>query len=636
MNNPVSFTLLCTILLALAGVSPLSAQNLYPVSSIPANLLPNAKSVVREDLTRLNVKSIHNSVLTRRQVISYLKRPEDGELDMALGENGFIKVRSMQFTLYDATGRKVSDGTQSDAQEYGSQESYEFSDTRFKVLSVPVLDPPFTVAYSYEIAAEDFYLFPDWTIQEIGQAVEQRDLQITCPAKYKFNWHGVRTDLQPRFDATENTWRWSASMLPAIPSEKATPCFDRQYAYLAFAPEIFAYGNREGSQKDWSSFGKFVYELNRQTNEVSSETEKKVRELTTNCATEQEKITALYRYLQENTRYVSVQVGMGGWRSFEASYVDKKRYGDCKALSNYMRTLLELAGIPAWLALVHGDDEGAPEVFPDLADPSAFNHVILYIPSSNMWLECTSTDLPAGYLGTFTSNRTALVLTPAGGKLMPTTRLTEKDNLDDNTFDVQLREDGMAQIRHSGVRKGAMQESYRTMSIRKSKEDFTRYFSEEVGFPIVKVERLECKPDRQQAALTLDYQLEAPNFGVKSGKRMFINWSKYVAAGRTLPIDTTRVMPVAYPLGESHFDSLHIALPAGFKVENVPPEAKIESPYGYYERKIFTDASGAVVIVRRLVYVPFEAPPEHYGKVRQFYTDILQADGKQIVLVKKE
>lgn len=89
-------------------------------------------------------------------------------------------------------------------------------------------------------------------------------------------------------------------------------------------------------------------------------------------------------------------------------------------------------------------------------------------------------------------------------------------------------------------------------------------------------------------------------------------------------------------MGESRFDSLHIALPAGYVVENAPAEVKIESHYGHYERKVFSDATGAVVIVRRLVYHPFEAPPDQYGKVRQFYADILQADGKQIVLVKKE
>lgn len=636
MKNTVLNPFVGALLLTMTLCPAVFSQKTYPAASIPDQLLPMARTVVREEHVSLQVKSIHSSVLNSRQVITYLKKPDDAELNFVLGENGFIKVRAMRVSLYDKTGHLIRENDRSDALEYGSQESYEFSDTRLKVISMPVLDPPFTIEYAYEVEAEDFYLFPDWTVQQIGQAVEQRDLQITCPQGFKFKWKGVRTDLQPQFDAAKNTWRWSASMLPAIPSERSTPYFDDQYAYLVFAPETFAYGNREGSLKDWGNFGKFVYQLNDLPNKVSSETEQKVRALTANCKTEQEKIAVLYRYLQENMRYVSVQIGMGGWRSFDAAYVDKKRYGDCKALSNYMRTLLGIAGIPAWLALVHGGDEGAPELFPELADPSAFNHVILYVPTSNTWLECTSSDLPAGYLGSFTSNRMALVLTPEGGKLMPTTRLTEQDNQRNSTFEVQLRDDGMAQVRHFGSLTGAPHESYRAYSIRKSKDDFTRFFSEQAGFPIVRMERLECVPDRQQPALTIGYQAETANFAAKSGKRMFINWSKYVAPGRTLPVDTARVMPVSYPMGESRFDSLHIALPAGYVVENAPAEVKIESPYGHYERKVFSDATGAVVIVRRLVYHPFEAPPDQYGKVRQFYADILQADGKQIVLVKKE
>ena len=46
-----------------------------------------------------------------------------------------------------------------------------------------------------------------------------------------------------------------------------------------------------------------------------------------------EKIRVLYRYLQQNHRYISVQVGIGGMQPISASAVYTNGYGDCKGLS---------------------------------------------------------------------------------------------------------------------------------------------------------------------------------------------------------------------------------------------------------------------------------------------------------------
>src|SRR4051794_16199064 len=106
----------------------------------------------------------------------------------------------------------------------------------------------------------------------------------------------------------------------------------------------------------WNDFGKFIYELNKGRDQLPDAMVKKVQEMTANAATTQDKIRILYKYLQDNTRYVSIQLGIGGFQTMEAASVAKTGYSDCKGLSNYMYSLLKAAGIPSNYALVNSGD----------------------------------------------------------------------------------------------------------------------------------------------------------------------------------------------------------------------------------------------------------------------------------------
>ena len=74
-------------------------------------------------------------------------------------------------------------------------------------------------------------------------------------------------------------------------------------------------------------------------------------------------------------------MGIGGFKPFAATFVDQKKYGDCKALANYMRALLKAVDINANYAIVRAgtNEKPADFNFPD----NPFNHAILCIPFKN-------------------------------------------------------------------------------------------------------------------------------------------------------------------------------------------------------------------------------------------------------------
>ena len=81
--------------------------------------------------------------------------------------------------------------------------------------------------------------------------------------------------------------------------------------------------------------------------------------------------------MQKSTRYVNVSLGVGGWQPIAAKDVYKHGYGDCKALSNYMKALLKEAGITAHYTLVNAGAR-ARRLLADLPG-SSFNHAILCV-----------------------------------------------------------------------------------------------------------------------------------------------------------------------------------------------------------------------------------------------------------------
>ncbi len=150
--------------------------------------------------------------------------------------------------------------------------------------------------------------------------------------------------------------------------------------------------------RNWNELGKFIIYLIADKDVLPAETLTTLKELIKNCPDRNSKIKAVYNYMQKRTRYVGVQIGIGGWQPIPAEYVDKKGYGDCKGLVNCTRAMLKAVGITSYYTLVNAGKNASPLItgFPC----NHFNHIILCVPGPNdtTWLECTSQQQAYGFL----------------------------------------------------------------------------------------------------------------------------------------------------------------------------------------------------------------------------------------------
>ncbi len=624
----------CVQLAALLFPTLLQAQVEYPVSAISPELMVNAHVVVRVDETIFTIQSDGDAVLEETFVATILN--EEGKYACSNGaqEDRFSKVKMLKGRLFDADGKLVRATKEEDVQEFGGGAEYEFTDNKSKYLRLEFPRFPYTVEFKKKTTMKGFWGMPSSTIQRLGASVENWQYTLIAPPSYLFKWKTPGLDLQPKqsVKGDKSIWEWQAQKLAAQPDEPYNPYFRDVTAQIQFAPLEINFDNHRGDFKSWNSVGRFFYELNNGRETLPPATVAQVQALTQGKST-REKIAALYKITQDNCRYVSIQLGIGGWQTFEAEFVDKKKYGDCKALSNYTQALLKAAGIEAWEASIYAGEDGAPEY--DEAFPSPhFNHVILYVPSEDFWLECTSKTHPAGYLGAFTANRNALLFTPEGGKLVRTPVLRAADNFEKNHTKILLREDGSAEVQQQGILGGDRHDRCRHFALESTQEELEKSFTQNAPFSIAKLNNIKAAADFERPEASLEYQAETAKYATVSGKRMFVPLAKTNPVKRSLPANDKRVLDLKMTDAYTLCDTFSLQFPTGFEAENVPSGKKIETEFGFYEMTV-EKFSDRVVVVRNVEIRPLQVPAARYGEVRQFLLDSAKADASQMVLVKK-
>jgi hypothetical protein len=321
----------------------------------------------------------------------------------------------------------------SDAAIYST--SSVFDDNRHKYFEIKSGVFPVKVRIVSETKSKTNFHFRDWVpVRRYNQKVIESTLEVSFPTslgmRYKeLNLLGERDSAE--LEATTKI-TWIERDLPV----QSPALKDEDDHKLLLAPVGFAMENYVGKMEDWSGLASWQYELNKGRNELPEEFKSKIRLMVVDVDSPYEKIKILYSYLQKNFRYVSIQLGIGGWQTMNTADVVKYAYGDCKALTFLMQSMLAEVGIPSNYTLVFaGENEDDIEVdFPS----NQFNHVILQALDGDqpVWLECTSNSLPAGYLGDFTKNRHVLVANDTGGYL---TKTPDYKGLEWNTAKYQSR-----------------------------------------------------------------------------------------------------------------------------------------------------------------------------------------------------
>lgn len=157
-----------------------------------------------------------------------------------------------------------------------------------------------------------------------------------------------------------------------------------------FAPHVLV-----TSFKSWGELGLAYQARARPQAEPTEAITRLATELTAGKTTPRDKVRVLHQWVSRNIRYVSMDIGAGGFVPHSAQSILDNRYGDCKDHVALLEALLRSVGIESSPALINYGDAVR---LPKLPVSSPINHVITYIPSLDLYLDSTSQFAPMGTL----------------------------------------------------------------------------------------------------------------------------------------------------------------------------------------------------------------------------------------------
>ncbi|MGE5315349.1 MAG: DUF3857 domain-containing protein [Acidobacteriota bacterium] len=611
----------------------------YPVSMIPPSLLP-ADAVVRIDSLHFVIKDEKRSTYSLTYAVTIFSKKEQHRGVLSLAYGRYQTISDLEGTIFDADGNEIRDLEEEDIQD-GSGDSGGSLADEWRIRRATLLYDrfPYTVEYRYTMKLNTSLNWPGWSAQTSKAPVERTSFTIIAPKDVAVRTWCNTSDCIPAVqdDGSTIIRTWSRQHLPGLSDDEAAESSYDITTMVKAAPSRFQLEETEGSMESWKEFGAWFQRLYDNRQSLPEDALREIGALVQSAQTEREKIRMLYEYMQSRTRYVSVQLGIGGWQPFEASSVHTKRYGDCKALVNYMMALLHAAGIRSYPVLINSGSNRISMIteFPS----NQFDHVILCVPQErdSIWLECTSQSAPFGRLGDFTENRPALLVSETGGTVVHTPATSAGENLQMRTVTASLAATGTITAEITARVAGDQQMDLQGELLHESPEEKQEYFLNRLKTPNISISSFSIEGLENRAPeITVRFSATLGRYAALNSARLFVPPSLMERATYVPADNKARKSPVRFSYPYVDIDSIYLRLPRNFVIETLPKETSLRTSFGSFSGRTVALGDTAIAYTRRTEITGYMIPAAAFQEYRSFRQEIAKADKAQAVLRMKQ
>lgn len=611
----------------------------YSSAAIADSLKENANAVVRFDQIDIAILSQRTMNAKNRRVVTVLNEKGLSAIQAHEYYDKSTSVRSIEAVVYDAFGKEIKKVKRKDFKDQSVVGgSTLFSDSRVIYLDYTPISYPFTVEFSSEVQTSSTAFIPSWMpLKGFYSSIEKAVLNVVYPADLGFK----KKELQfsgfnvKKTTDTSTQLSYTASTILAQKQEDYSPVYRDLFPKVMMGLEHFHLEGVDGTATNWTDFGKWYSEkILSGTTDLPEETKVKIKAIVGNEKDPIKKAKLVYDFVQKKSRYVSIQVGIGGWKPMLATDVDRLGYGDCKALTNYTKALLQAVDVPSYNTILYGDTNKT-NIESDFVSMQG-NHMILSIPNGSQytWLECTSQDDPFGYQGTFTDDRDVLVVKPEGAEIVRTNIYEDKGNTQIEKGTYTIDESGHFSGSILINSEGSQYASKTRIEHLQPTEKEAHYKEYWDNINNLKLGKITLNNNKETIRFTEDVQLSALNYATVSGNKLIFAVDAFNQSATNVKRIRNRKNPFQIQRGYADTDEIEVNLPAGFAIEFLPSNFELKGKFGEYKTEIIKKENNKLLYKRSLFLNKGKYSNKEYDDYRLFMEQIAKNDNAKIILTK--
>ena len=523
-----------------------------------------------------------------------------------------------------------------------------YVDERRRAITAPANDPGGTVAFEMQEKMPPYQHDDVWAFQEQEPVLVSRYVVNLPPGWELSTTFANHADIKPTISG--NSYTWEVRDVPPIHREHRMPSL----ASIAAAMEVHLYSGGAHTPAGWAGVGAWQSQLAEGRRVASPEIQQRVRDLTATAPDFESKVRAITKWVQRNVRYVSIQIGIGGWQPHPAPDIYRAGYGDCKDKATLLSTMLKEAGIDSEYVLAYLGSR--THVVPQRVSPYAFNHVFVAIelPGNEFkdapavvtvhgkrWLlfDPTAEYLPVGELEGVLQGSYVLLNDHGRGELIRVPLFPSERNEVARKATLQLAADGSlsGEIDESDSGNYALELRDYLLDLRpddrrkaiehRMNEEFNGASLESVDF-----ENL----DDVSKEFKIHIKFKASRYAVNAGPLILVKPRVMGTFGGFVDRDDKpRQFAYEFESSEMRKDDFTIQLPAGFAVDELPKPVKSEFEFGRYTST--TEVKDNVLHYTRVMDITDpEVPVDHVPDVRRFFHTIAMDERGSAVFKKNQ
>ncbi|WP_179335694.1 DUF3857 domain-containing protein [Winogradskyella costae] len=611
------------------------SEDTYIAMLAPQELTTKVNAVVRYDNQKIEINAIDNMVVHTKRIVTVYNKYGDKHANSLEFYSENSSVKTIEARIYDSFGEEIkkikkNDFTDNSAVSGGTL----YSDSRVKYYDYTPTSYPYTIEFISEVKHNTTAFIPQWRpINGYFLAIQFAEYKIENNSGIPLKLKKENIENNNVVEVSKNHFR--IENLPGINYESYSP------SLVTFTPNVkpaltkFNMNGVEGVNTNWQDFGKWVYgELLTGTDILPQSAIDDVKALTKGVDDKIERAKLVYKYMQDRTRYISVQIGIGGWKPMLADDVSKLGYGDCKGLTNYTKALLEAVGVPSYYTLVFGS-RNILDIDDEFSSAQG-NHAILCVPNNgeNIFLECTNQTNPFGFSAGFTDDRSVLLVKPEGGEIVRTKIYEAEESLQKTTANVIMDATG-GFTANVTVKTTGYQYSLHDGIQNKTEQDQHIYYKDYWdNINNIFIENINIINDKEIIVLSEAVKLSATNYASKSGDRLIFQPNMFNTVTSIPSRYTDRKLEFKVDRSFKDTDEFIIQLPEGVKVEAMTEAKEIKTKFGTYSFKLEKLEANKLKYTRTYILLKGNYPKEDYKAFREFRKQIVKHDKSKVVLIK--